>query len=319
MSITEASLSTSAADCDVLAGIRHAIADFLQHCGLQYTPTTIDEELYNKCCQDAINRGFPMSDEDYSLRPYMVIGVTMSSIAYGHLTNPATRMWLCHFTAAGICVDDTMKRQQDMENLYRFNERFATCQPQGDAVLNTWDEILRETPRHFSPLVSGFITTSTLDFISGLLLEYETQGMKISRDAPMYPEYTRLLSGLAHGFAYFVFPPTVPLLDYVQCIPDLMFFLNHANDILSYYKEEIEGDSTNYVSLLAASRGLTKHEALCRLIEKTVLAHHNIVKCLKPHPEAYEAYASVCHGYIKFHTALKRYMVKEIMAEKSLL
>ncbi|KAG0708641.1 hypothetical protein DFH29DRAFT_795041, partial [Suillus ampliporus] len=110
----------------------------------------------------------------------------------------------------------------DMEHVYCFNERFTSCQPQGDAVLNAWDVLLRETPGHHSPLVSNLITTSTLDYISGLLLEYETKGMQVWLLS--YPEYTRLLSGLAHGFALFVFLPTTPLREYIQCLPDLMFF-----------------------------------------------------------------------------------------------
>ncbi|KAG2039920.1 terpenoid synthase [Suillus americanus] len=290
-----------------------------QCCGLQYTAVTIDQTLYTECCQEAINRGFPMSGGDYSIRPYMSVGVAMSSIAYGHLAGRATKMWICLFTAVGMCIDDALNRGQNMDHVYHFNERFSNCQEQGDPVLNAWDVLLREVPHHYSPLVSNLITTSALDFVSGLLLEYETKDMEVSKEAPLYPEYSRLLSGLAHGFGFFVFPSTLPLREYIQCMPDLMFFLNHANDILSYYKEEIEGDTTNYLSLMAASRGLTKQDALYEVISKTVQAHHNVLKCLEPYSEAYEAYAKCCHGYINFHTALRRYKLKDIMYERSSL
>ncbi|KAG1804669.1 isoprenoid synthase domain-containing protein [Suillus subaureus] len=316
---TKDNLPTCTVDNDVIANIRQTIVKFLQRCGLQYTPVMIDQTLHTKCCQEAINRGFPMSDGDYSIRPYMHIGVAMSTIAYGHLTDCTTKMWICLFTAVGICIDDTLNRGQKMDDVYRFNERFSNCQAQGDPVLNAWDVLLREAPRHYSPLVSNLIITSALDFVSGLLLEYETKDMGVSKEAPLYPEYSRLLSGLAHGFGFFVFPSTVPLQEYIQCMPDLMFFLNHTNDIISYYKEEIEGDTTNYLSLVAASRGSTKQDALYEVISKTVQAHHNILKCLEPHPEAYEAYAKCCHGYINFHTALRRYKLKDILSEGSSL
>lgn len=316
---TEDSPPTCSVDSNVIASIRQTIAKFIQRCGLQYTPVVIDQALYTECCQEAINRGFPMSGGDYSIRSYMGTGVAMSSIAYGHLADHATRMWICLFTAVGTCIDDTLNRGQNMDHLYHFNERFLNCQTQGDPVLNAWDILLREAPHHYSPLVSNLITTSALDFISGLLLEYETKDMEVSKEAPSYPEYSRLLSGLAHGFGFFVFPSTLPLREYIQCMPDLMFFLNHANDILSYYKEEIEGDTTNYLSLLAASRGFTKQDALDEVISKTVQAHNNILKCLEQHSEAYEAYASSCHGYIKFHAALRRYKLKDIMYERSSL
>lgn len=84
----------------------------------------------------------------------------------------------------------------------------------------------------------------------------------------------------------------------------------------SDYKEEIEGDTTNYVSLVAASRGFTKQDAVCEIISKTVQAHHNVLKCLEQHSEAYEAYVNSCHGYIKVHAALRRYKLEDIMYER---
>jgi hypothetical protein len=85
---------------------------------------------------------------------------------------------------------------------------------------------------------------------------------------------------------------------------------------LSYYKEEIEGDSANYLSLMAASRALTKQDALNELIEKTVQAHDNVLKFLKPRPEAYSAYIAFFDGYIKFHATLRRYKLEEVMSER---
>jgi hypothetical protein len=86
---------------------------------------------------------------------------------------------------------------------------------------------------------------------------------------------------------------------------------------LSYYKEEIEGDSANYLSLIAASRALTKQDALRELIEKTVQAYHNVLEFLRPHPEAYGAYVAFFDGYVKFHATLRRYKLEEIMSERS--
>jgi hypothetical protein len=101
----------------------------------------------------------------------------------------------------------------------------------------------------------------------------------------------------------------------IKPFTDLWF----SSDILSYYKEEIEGDTTNYLSLVAASRALTKQDALHAIVEKTVQAHHNILECLRPHTEACDAYVNFFVGYVKFHTASKRYRMEEIIAEMSSL
>jgi hypothetical protein len=41
------------------------------------------------------------------------------------------------------------------------------------------DTLLREVHHHYPPLVSNLITTSTLDFVSALLLELDTKDMQV--------------------------------------------------------------------------------------------------------------------------------------------
>jgi len=104
-----------------------------------------------------------------------------------------------------------------------------------------------------------------------------------------------------------------------MCPPVIPFPVsNIVSDILSFYKEEKKGESANYVSFLAASRGITKLDALRDIIDETVNVHHNILKSLKDHPEAYEAYINFFHGYVRFHSS-PRYKLDEIMQEKVIL
>ncbi|KAG2114310.1 isoprenoid synthase domain-containing protein [Suillus discolor] len=227
-------------------------------------------------------------------------------------------MWMCLFTAIATRIDDKVVRGEDMMDVYHFNERFVSCQPQGDPILNALDVILREITCLYSPLVSNFITAYTLNFMSFNCLDSETKDMQISLKAPLYPEYSRVLSGMPDTYGFFAFPSMLPIREYIQCMPDLRIVINHTNDILSYYKEEMEGDNTNYLSLMAASRTSTlKQDALLELIEKTVQAHHNILEYLRPGSEACDAYVSFFEGYVKFHVALKRYKLKDIMTEMS--
>ncbi|KAG0699965.1 isoprenoid synthase domain-containing protein [Suillus ampliporus] len=314
MSINSLSTSTVTLDSDVLASIRQDITNFYQRCGLQYTRVMLDEALYTECCQEAMNRGFPM-DGQYSIRPYMIIGVAMIN-AYAHLPDRAATMWMCLFTATATCVDD-MLGENDLVHVYRFNERFASYQPQGNPVLDALDVLLRDVACLYSPPVSDLIVASTLNFVSYIVLDNETKDMQISAQTPFYPEYSRILSGLVDGYAFAIFPSTLPVREYVQCMPDLRIVVNHTNDILSYYKEEIEGETANYLSLMAASRAITKQDALRELIEKTVQAHHNVLEFLRPQTEAYDAYVSFFNGYFKFHASMGRYKLEEIMSETS--
>ncbi|OJA12628.1 hypothetical protein AZE42_04473 [Rhizopogon vesiculosus] len=316
MTKTKDSLSTSTFDDK--ARIRQAIANFLQRCGLQYRGIIfmLDEVMFNECCQEAINRGFPM-DGKYSISPYIPAGVALAANGYIHLPDHATKMWICLLLSVGISIDDHLGGGLDMVHLFPFNERFVTCQPQGDPALEALDLLLREAPRHYSPLVSNLIVTSILDFVSSLLLDHETKDMQISTETPLFPDYCRLLSGLATAAVLFIFPAIIPVQEYIQSLPDLFIVMNHTNDILSYYKEETQGDTTNYVSRMAASRSLNKVDVLPEIIDKTVQAHHNILASLEAHTDAYDAYVSFFHGYMKFYAA-PRYKLEEIMSESRL-
>ncbi|KAG0706252.1 isoprenoid synthase domain-containing protein [Suillus ampliporus] len=301
---------------DVIASIRQDITNFLQRCGLQYVDVMLDETLYAECCQEAVNRGFPM-DGDNSIRPWMVIGVAMMSNPYAHLPDRATRMWICLLTVVGVYIDDMMNKGKDLVHVYRFNERFTSYQPQGDPVMNAFDALVREAACLYPPPASNRIVTSSLNFITSILLDNETKDMQISTRTPLYAEYWRNLSGFQDAFAVMIFPSTLPLREYVQCIPDLWIIINHANDILSYYKEEFEGDTVNYLSVMATSRALTKQDVLHEIIEKTVQAHHHILESLRPHAKAHDAYINFFEGYVKFHIGLRRYRLKEVMSERS--
>jgi len=86
------------------------------------------------------------------------------------------------------------------------------------------------------------------------------------------------------------------------------------SDILSFYKEETQGETATYVSRLAVTRGITKLNVLHETIDKTVQAHHNILQSLKVHADAYDAYVSFFHGYIEFYAA-PRYKLQELMSK----
>lgn len=112
-----------------------------------------------------------------SLRPFMPGGVVMATTAYAHLDNKSTQIFIALYTAFLIYLDDVF--QHDVEHVYCFNERFILCQAQDDPVLDGFASLLREFPQHFGRVVSNIMITSTLNLVTALLLEHETQDMKV--------------------------------------------------------------------------------------------------------------------------------------------
>lgn len=68
----------------------------------------------------------------------------------------------------------------------------------------------------------------------------------------------------------------------------------------------------NRISLLAASHGTTKCEALQCLVDEAASANEKALKILEDHPDAYDAYRRFSCGFISFHATLKRYRLDEL-------
>ena len=89
-------------------------------------------------------------------------------------------------------------------------------------------------------------------------------------------------------------------------------FMTCCSDVLSFYKEERVGETTNQISILAARTKKSKGEVLGELTETTIGIHKRIVKILERSPEASAIYKRFTAGYIHFHTSTARYRLKDL-------
>ncbi|KAJ7881253.1 isoprenoid synthase domain-containing protein [Mycena leptocephala] len=72
-----------------------------------------------------------------------------------------------------------------------------------------------------------------------------------------FPHYLRSKSGIAEAYAACIFKTTkeqcLPLTRYIRVLPDLTFYIEVMNDLLSFYKEEIDGETYNLIHLRTRS------------------------------------------------------------------
>jgi hypothetical protein len=85
-----------------------------------------------------------------------------------------------------------------------------------------------------------------------------------------------------------------------------------ASDIMSFYKEELQGDNVNMVSFYAAGHGLSKIEALWSVVDETSEAHRRATRVLSLNEDAAEAWLKFQGPYIGFHAGTPRYRLHEI-------
>lgn len=89
-------------------------------------------------------------------------------------------------------------------------------------------------------------------------------------------------------------------------------YLTCFSDVLSFYKEERVGETTNQISVLAARTKKLKLETFTDLTDTTIGLYKRIVKILERSPDACEAFRHYTAGYVRFHTSTTRYQLEDL-------
>ncbi|KAF2108425.1 isoprenoid synthase domain-containing protein [Lophiotrema nucula] len=202
--------------------------------------------------------------------------------------------------------------------LDEFESRLVAGEPQGSPVLQSLVNFLIDINRtHLSPFAAAMNTKAAIEFISGLIMERDYDGMiRLPVGATKFPAYFRQKTGFTEPYGHFCFPEVMfPAKKYLACflhlgLPDLNDFINYTNDILSFYKESVlGGERLNYICNVASTRGVSSGDALrlvCRDVEQSVETIRNV---LRGHNELLEVVEEFFRGYVAFHLNQPRYML----------
>ena len=133
-------------------------------------------------------------------------------------------------------------------------------------------------------------------------------------------------------YVFMAFPSAIPVKDYIQALAEMMLFFNNTkyvlvfrldrtlqlvpivfSDILSFYKEELAGETTNQISIMAAHNKTSKLDALNALVETTANIFENAVEILNGSPAACATFKKFAMGLVRFHIfAKKRYRLADL-------
>ncbi|KAG8159640.1 hypothetical protein KVR01_010277 [Diaporthe batatas] len=222
----------------------------------------------------------------------------------------AVKLHIAIYTWLVTYIDDDEDGNQDLAG---FQTRFHKGEPQPSALLACVAESLQGMSTHFEPLVANFIVLSSLQFVNATLLERrgEFTGLQHCKEASRWPGYIRDKSGVPEAYAYFIFPgdqcPDIGA--YMQGIPDMMTYINYANDVLSFHKETLAGETDNYINTRAVCEQREPVAMLETVIDETIAANSRVVRLLNTRldPMCSRKWDEFLNGYILFHITAKRY------------
>ena len=168
-----------------------------------------------------------------------------------------------------------------------------------------------------------------------------------------YPRFTRQMSGSSETYALMAFPRHVPMQNYIQVsnhsnfrttmtlttsvylVPPRSYHVRWLfkvrarlvsqsrypsdsvlifhSDVLSFYKEEMAGETVNYISVLARSKDVSNMQAFQQLADEVARVDASVCEILEIDPEALDAWVKFKDGYVRFHTSFDRYRLDELM------
>ena len=76
-----------------------------------------------------------------------------------------------------IYFDDLTKT--DTSSVREFHARFTSSRPQTHPLLDCYAELLRNAGNHFLPTCANLVVSSSLDFVTGLIVEYDHLKMPV--------------------------------------------------------------------------------------------------------------------------------------------
>ncbi|KAK0506732.1 isoprenoid synthase domain-containing protein [Armillaria luteobubalina] len=288
--------------------VGNTILSFLHHFDTSNLPSIWDPSLQALCLVEAERRGYSVE----VLKPYLVLGLNITTAAYHYIDDTNVKMFISFFCMFLIYLDDVYPDDSEaLGGVPDFTRRFTSSEKQPSKILNDLADLLTESSQYFGKVTADFIVHSALKFITGLILEVQSKFEPTHR-IEEYAIFLREQCGLAEAFAMFIFPRDIPYHLYIQALPSMRDFIDFANDILSFYKEECSGDTNNFISLLAQARGSPKIKVLRYVVRQCLTAYERTLRILSPHREAHKAFRDFTNGYLALHLGMKRYRLSEL-------
>lgn len=142
---------------------------------------------------------------------------------------------LCMVRRYALYAEDMTSIYQNTPHLRYFQTCFLRGLPQLDPVMQAYADVLLKMCDSYDTPVANSILNSAFDFINYTYLEPRLDSLPVAYGAKRFPWFLRERTGVGIAFALMLFPKTVKLeiVDYIQAVPDMDFWMSVANDLIS--------------------------------------------------------------------------------------
>jgi len=300
---------------------RRAVLEFFQRTGISmnhhrwaYDPSGVVEKRFLEEIKSWKTVDF-MGDKYRRARH---TSVCVATTMFGH-THIDTQVHIALFSLLAGCVDDL---EIDDAALGEFAQRIYSGSQQLHPVLDLLVHHLRLMPNFYPQYSATAIFAATVQFVNSTLFDRlcgTTICMPLREDALPFVRYKRARNSLGEVYNLFAWDkinfPDITV--HIQILPEARVYLDYANDILSFYKEELAGENNNFVHDRAA---VTSKDLLTVLSDTLgeVVGSVQRARTILQDKRARETWEEFIEGYVAFHLLSPRYRLEELLGSKFL-
>ncbi|KAF8169129.1 isoprenoid synthase domain-containing protein [Mycena galopus ATCC 62051] len=299
---------------DNFAAVASAVWAFVNATGYKPKPWTPNQKLREIAWAKAINCGVDFDHDPHSY-PSLTFQVACTVIDLSYPEHELElQVHLTMYTWLSFMIDDTSSKMD--EHVELFQQRFIEGTPQPTALLQRYAETLRILYKYYHSVVANWIIQSSLSFVTCCFLETrkEYRNMQQQEAGRNWAYFFRDKEGLADAYCLFSFPqkdcPDISA--FLQAVPDITIYINLGNDILSFYKEELQGETNNYIHTRARYTHKEPIVVLQEVVEETVAAQKRVSALLDGQGSIEHVWNTFWPGYITFHRKVSRYCLDQI-------
>ncbi|KAG8161099.1 hypothetical protein KVR01_009363 [Diaporthe batatas] len=302
-------------DPELAASLRPIYTKFLSDLNLPPLERFESEKLMTAVLEAAAATGVP---HPLNSRSYegLLVGYSYADNCLPYLPLDV-KVWVAIYTwLATLC--DEPDRAGILEDMSLFQERWVKGLPQPTVLLGAFADQIRLTYEYWHPLVANMIVTASFGFVTATALgardDIKGKTANPSKGGQLFPWFMRSRDGVGEAYAWFPFPKTMfPNLDVpIEAIEDMNRFLAFTNDVLSFYKEQLNGEKDNYTNKIAGYSQKSLVETLKEASEDVIACVRRIEHVLAGNEEYAKAWYLHKTGYIHMHTMRSRYKLWQL-------
>ncbi|KAI0714028.1 terpenoid synthase [Cerioporus squamosus] len=299
------------ADEATISNIKSIVQGFLDRIPYQSPQTPQNPDLRKEITAEILSWNDGLSQS-------FVKGLTdtccrIAESAYTH-TSYEHQFIVALYTAYLTYVDDV--GQYNVDAVGEYVQRFTQGQGQSMVALDRLTTLLGTLHEYHPRISADAIITNSLDSLTAMYIELVTKGDRVHPAADRYPYYLRLKAGIASAYAHLNFTKNWGGATghfYLQMLPELELITVGINDILSFYKETLAGETDNYVHLRAAAEQKPPITVLQEVVDENLESIRKIEELAACQPGLTEICHSFVMGYVEFHFSARRYRLEEVV------